>query len=227
MSATPGHADTALDWYVKLCDLTPLDSAKSERQRTELYRGLLTEMRERWGNIGGVATEVTISATDISEREVMSWPDVVGETMWVEAEPLFCAVNGVDINALIKGAATQRTVQNFAKNSGTGGVGGTKYGAQTVAIAGDTVECAIAGTFSATNGGGAAKSATMNLYVDGAKVQSFPFFGGVSGCWQWTVAGLSIANHTFDWRVIGDDGDITGGTGAASDGQTIVADLRR
>lgn len=135
-------------------------------------------------------------------------------------------VNSVDINALIKGAATQRTVQPYSSGTFVPSEG-TRVGSQTVTILSGAATCTLSGSFVSTDGSSNPKEGTVKLYVDGSMVQSFRWFGDASATWEWTMAGLSAGSHTIHWTCRGEDGDVSGSTLPAGAGQTVVVDLRR
>lgn len=118
------------------------------------------------------------------------------------------AVNSVDINALIAGAATQRTIASISPGGGASG------GSQTVTILSGSAECSISGTFDP----GGPPTAYLTLSVDGSPVIAFGYGPMSSATYSWVVTGLSPGSHTFVWD---NSGIVINGA------QSVVVDLRR
>ena len=231
LNATPGNWDIV---SVSMELLSPLCNYVYEDSRSDVETALLSIIkmqRQMFGNIGGTAKLVTITKDGLSERDLFQWPDQVGALMdgvipaectsLDRSDEVVMAVNSVDINAMIDGAASN--IQSAAATTGLT-ANGVTVATVTINIVGGGAVLLAALNPSATNT--VPISTPIAIYVDGSLKETPKYPGLDNGGGSYAAApftivryysGLSAGNHTFELRCA----DVNGSTWSANGSLTI------
>lgn len=168
--------------------------------------------------VAATITGTMIAATTISGSHIVANSLVSGNIQAGAINTAALAVNSVDINNLIAGAATKMYTQAYGAS--------TANTLNAISLSGTIVTGTCLVILCDVSGAGAGGNWTTTLFVDGGsqggRAQSSAQNGGFGNTLAWVVSGLSNASHTFTFSV-----GVGAGSFLSSSGVLIVIELRK